>query len=45
MFDAYNQWLFGAAASPSAYQIWLNTHDKEAAAFKQYQQNKVFKLH
>ncbi|MDI9363534.1 MAG: tetratricopeptide repeat protein [Flavobacterium sp.] len=45
MFDAYNQWLFGVAASPSAYQIWLNTHDKEAAAFKQYQQNKVFKLH
>lgn len=44
LFDAYNQWLFGAAASPSAYQIWLNTHDKEAAAFKQYQQNKVFKL-
>lgn len=44
MFDAYNQWLFGAAASPAAYQIWLNTHDKEAAAFKQYQQNKVFKL-
>jgi hypothetical protein len=44
MFDAYNQWLFGAPASPYAYQIWLNTHDKEAAAFKQYQQSKVFKL-
>ena len=44
MFDAYNQWVFGAANSPSAYQIWLNTHDKEVAAFKQYQQSKVFKL-
>ena len=44
MFDAYNQWLFGASTSPAAYQIWLNTHNKEAAAFKQYQQNKVFKL-
>ena len=44
MFDAYNQWLFGASASPASYQIWLNTHNKEATAFKQYQQNKVFKL-
>lgn len=44
MFEAYNQWVFGAANSPAAYQIWLNTHDKEAAAFKQYQQSKVFKL-
>jgi tetratricopeptide (TPR) repeat protein len=44
MFDAYNQWLFGASNSPAAYQVWLNTHNKEATAFKQYQQNKVFKL-
>ncbi len=44
MFNAYNEWLFGVAASPAVYQIWLNTHDKEAAEFKKYQQNKVFKL-
>ncbi len=44
MFEAYNQWLFGPAFSPSAYQLWLNTHEKEATAYKQYQQNKVFKL-
>lgn len=44
MFDAYNQWIFGAANSPAVYQIWLNTHDIEAAAFKKYQQSKIFKL-
>jgi len=44
MFVAYNQWMFGAASSPAAYQVWLNTHEQEAAAFKQFQQGRVLKL-
>ncbi|HEX3025424.1 MAG TPA: hypothetical protein VHP12_09450 [Chitinophagaceae bacterium] len=44
LFDAYNQWIFGAAASPSAYQVWIQSHDKQAADFKQFQQSRVFKI-
>ncbi len=44
MFDAYNQWIFGAANSPSAYQVWIDVHDKQAVAFKQFQQSRVFKV-
>lgn len=44
MFDAYNQWIFGLANNPSVYQVWIDTHDKEAAAFKEFQQGRVFKL-
>jgi tetratricopeptide (TPR) repeat protein len=44
LFEAYNQWIFGAANSPSAYEVWIDTHDKQAAAFKQFQQSRVFKL-
>jgi tetratricopeptide (TPR) repeat protein len=44
LFDAYNQWIFGAAASPSAYQVWIQTHEKQAADFKQFQQSRVFKI-
>lgn len=44
LFDAYNQWIFGAANSPSAYQVWLDVHDKQAAAFKQFQQSRIFKV-
>lgn len=44
LFEAYNQWIFGAAANPSAYKDWMNTHDKDAANFKQYQQSKIYKV-
>ncbi|MFY7899807.1 MAG: tetratricopeptide repeat protein [Chitinophagaceae bacterium] len=44
MFVAYNQWMLGAANSPAAYQVWLNTHEQEATAFKQFQQGRVLKL-
>jgi hypothetical protein len=44
LFDAYNQWLFGAVASPSMYQNWIQVHDQEAAAFKTFQQSRVFKV-
>jgi len=44
IFDAYNQWVFGAAASPAAYDLWVQAHDKEAEGFKKFQQSRVFKL-
>ena len=44
LFDAYNQWIFGAAASPSAYQIWNQSNEKKAADFKQFQHSRVFKI-
>lgn len=44
LFEAYNQWIFGAAASPSAYQTWIQNHDKQSAYFKQFQQSRVFKI-
>ncbi len=44
MFNAYNEWLFGTAASPAKYQVWVDTHDKEAKAFKDFQEGRVFKM-
>jgi lipopolysaccharide biosynthesis regulator YciM len=44
IFDAYNQWIFGAAKSPSAYQTWISSHEQEANAFKQFQQSRIFKV-
>jgi tetratricopeptide (TPR) repeat protein len=44
MFEAYNQWLFGPASDPSAYQNWIRTHEDEYLAFSSYQRNKIFKM-
>jgi len=43
MFDAYNQWIFGTADSPSGYQAWVDAHDKQARDFKEFQEGRVFK--
>lgn len=44
MFEAYNEWIFATAANPSSYAAWINTYPKQAEAFKQFQQSRVFKL-
>ena len=44
IFNAYNQWIFGAAANPDAYNLWLKAHDKEADAFKKFQTARIFKI-
>jgi Tfp pilus assembly protein PilF len=44
LFEAYNQWIFGAAENPSAYKEWLGLHQKDAADFKQYQQTRIYKV-
>jgi len=44
MFDAYNQWIFGAAGNLTAFQTWTNTHSDEYKRFVNFQQGRVFKL-
>lgn len=45
MFDAYNQWIFGAIANNTAsYQAWANAHQKENDTFLKYQRSDVLKL-
>ena len=44
MFDAYNQWLFGASASTSAYQVWVNTHSQEIKDWQAYMRSVVYKI-
>jgi hypothetical protein len=44
LFEAYNQWIFGTAADPNAYQFWTKTHEGEQARYSLYQRNKLFKM-
>lgn len=44
LFEAYNQWLFGAASNAVEYQMWAGTHAEDVAAFSRFQQNRVFKM-
>jgi len=44
MFDAYNQWLFGAADNLAQYEVWTKTHQEEYDQFTKLQRNKLFKV-
>jgi hypothetical protein len=44
MFEAYNQWLFGAAANVVQYQQWTSINQKKSSDFSYYQKNRVFKM-
>jgi tetratricopeptide (TPR) repeat protein len=44
MFDAYNQWIFGAAQNLAAYQNWINTHTIEYNELNRFQKGRVFKI-
>ncbi len=44
LFEAYNQWLFGAANSTTAFQTWIENHAKDAEALTQYQRSRIFKM-
>jgi Tfp pilus assembly protein PilF len=44
MFDAYNQWLFGAADNLAYYESWTKTHPDEYEQFTKLQRNKLFKV-
>jgi Tfp pilus assembly protein PilF len=42
MFEAYNQWIFGAADNLPAFQTWSNEHSGDYAKFVKFQQGRVF---
>ncbi len=44
MFDAYNQWIFGAANNLTTFQQWTVTHPEEYNKFSSFQKNRVFKV-
>lgn len=44
MFDAYNQWIFGAAENLPAYQNWANTHADEYAELARFQKGRIFRI-
>lgn len=44
MFEAYNQWIFGASQNLPAFQNWTNTHAASYNQFTGFQKGRVFKL-
>ncbi len=44
LFDAYNQWIFGAADNLSAFQQWTVIHNEEYNKFNTFQKNRIFKV-
>ncbi len=44
LLDAYDQWIFGAAANLASYQQWTSTHADSNKEFLRLQQNRVFKI-
>jgi tetratricopeptide (TPR) repeat protein len=44
MFDAYNQWLFGATENLAAYDNWTKTHAEEYNGFNTFIRGRVFKM-
>jgi tetratricopeptide (TPR) repeat protein len=44
MFDAYNQWLFGAAQNMQTFQTWTTAHADEYNKFINFQKGRIFKL-
>ena len=43
-FDAYNQWLFGAAQNLAEFQQWTQQNQKAYDGFIDFQKGRVFKL-
>lgn len=44
LFNAYNQWIFGAAQNLAAFQSWVNAHPEEYASLTKFQRSTVFKM-
>lgn len=44
MFDAYNQWIFGAAQNLPAFENWTTTHAASYNQFTGFQKGRVFKI-
>jgi tetratricopeptide (TPR) repeat protein len=44
MYDAYNQWIFGAAGNLPAYQNWTTAHTDEYNELNRFQKGRIFKI-
>lgn len=44
LFQAYNQWVFGAAQNLATYQTWTGAHAAEYTSFNEFQKNNIFKV-
>ena len=44
MFEAYNQWLFGAAQNLVNFQSWTQLHALEYNSFINFQKSRLFKM-
>lgn len=44
LFQAYNQWIFGASQDLNAYQHWISNHSDEYKAFLQYIKDRGLKI-
>lgn len=44
MLEAYDQWIFGSAISPDAYQQWIKNNAEAYQRFNDFQRGRVFKL-
>lgn len=44
LFDAYNQWLFGAAENLPAFETWSRNHADEYDKFTSFQKGRVFRM-
>ena len=44
MFEAYNQWLFGAAEDLATYDNWSKSNSEKYEAFSKFQKNRVFRM-
>lgn len=44
MFEAYNQWLFGAVDNLSAFDMWTKSHAEAYKKFSSFQSGRVFKM-
>ncbi|HEY4060321.1 MAG TPA: hypothetical protein VGM30_00395 [Puia sp.] len=44
MYNAYNEWIFGAAQDLPAFQTWCNAHGDDYTRFTNFQKGRIFKL-
>ena len=44
LFDAYNEWAFGASMGLAAFQSWTTQHADDYNRFINFQKGRVFKI-
>jgi tetratricopeptide (TPR) repeat protein len=44
MFNAYNEWIFGAVESQPSFQSWTQAHSDEYNRFSEFQKGRIFRI-